>query len=118
MIAKPSSRAVRRNAVGSRHAAAYSEAAARIVAAARRHFFAHGFRNVTMDDLAAELGMSKKTLYASFPSKEALLEAVLKDKFKSVEGDLESLAAETAVDALENLKRLLACMQHHTAEIQ
>src|SRR5690349_17137391 len=85
MIAKPSSRAVRRNAVGSRHAAAYSEAAARIVAAARRHFFAHGFRNVTMDDLAA---------------------------------DLEGLAAETAVDALENLKRLLACMQHHTAEIQ
>ena len=39
----------------------------RIVAGARRYFFAHGFRGVTMDDLAAELAMSKKTLYAHFP---------------------------------------------------
>ena len=44
---------------------------ARIVAAARRYFLAHGFRGVTMDDLAAELGMSKKTLYAHFSSKAA-----------------------------------------------
>ncbi|HEY1374981.1 MAG TPA: TetR/AcrR family transcriptional regulator [Candidatus Binatia bacterium] len=119
MIAKPSSRALRRKAAGTRPVAAGNSAAvARIVAAARRHFFAHGFRNVTMDDLAAELGMSKKTLYASFRSKEALLEAVLKDKFKTVEADLESLAADSGGDALENLKRLLACLQHHTAEIQ
>src|ERR1041384_4810709 len=41
----------------------------RIVAAARAHFFSHGFRSVTMDDLAAELGISKKTLYAHFPGK-------------------------------------------------
>ncbi|MGN6719163.1 MAG: helix-turn-helix domain-containing protein, partial [Candidatus Binatia bacterium] len=50
-----------------------SEIAERIVSAARAHFFAHGFRSVTMDDLAAELGMSKKTLYAQFPSKTELL---------------------------------------------
>ena len=43
----------------------------RIVAGARRHFFAHGFRGVTVDDLAAELGMSKKTLYAHFPASRA-----------------------------------------------
>ncbi|PYK63066.1 MAG: hypothetical protein DME50_18215, partial [Verrucomicrobia bacterium] len=36
----------------------------RIVEAARAHFFSHGFRSVTMDDLAEELGISKKTLYA------------------------------------------------------
>ncbi|HBH79164.1 MAG TPA: TetR family transcriptional regulator, partial [Nitrospira sp.] len=36
----------------------------RVVAVARRQFLAHGFRSVSMDDLAAELGMSKKTLYA------------------------------------------------------
>ena len=63
-------------------------AAQRIVTAARAHFFAHGFRSVTMDDLAEELGMSKKTLYASFPSKTALLQAVLMDKFRNVESDL------------------------------
>ena len=35
-----------------------NESAERIVVAARGHFFAHGFRSVTMDDLAGELGMS------------------------------------------------------------
>ena len=63
----------------------------RMITAARRHFFAHGFRGVTMDDLAEELGMSKKTLYASFPSKDALLRAVLLDKFRSVEMDLDGI---------------------------
>ena len=60
----------------------------RIVEAAREHFFSHGFRSVTMDDLAEELAISKKTLYAHFPSKIALLEAVLADKFASVEACL------------------------------
>jgi len=47
----------------------------RIVDAGRAHFFSHGFRSVTMDDLAGELGISKKTLYAHFPGKIDLLEA-------------------------------------------
>jgi len=90
----------------------------RMITAARRHFFAHGFRGVTMDDLAEELGMSKKTLYASFPSKDALLRAVLLDKFRSVEMDLDGIMAECSSDVLAALHRLLACMQQHTEEIQ
>src|ERR1043165_3696150 len=61
----------------------------RIVGAARAHFFGHGFRSVTMDDLAQELGISKKTLYAHFPGKFDLLEAVLADKFADVETRLK-----------------------------
>src|SRR5260370_2392683 len=57
----------------------------RIVDAARAHFFNHGFRSVTMDDLAGELGISKKTLYAHFPGKFDLLEAVLAHKLTCVE---------------------------------
>ena len=86
--------------------------------AARAHFFAHGFRGVTMDDLAAELGMSKKTLYSQFPSKTELLRAVLLAKFRSVETDLEAVVTDSADDASASLHRLLACMQRHTAEIQ
>jgi len=92
--------------------------AERIVLAARAHFFAHGFRGVTMDDLAAELGMSKKTLYSQFPSKTELLRAVLLAKFRSVETDLEAVVTDSADDASASLHRLLACMQRHTAEIQ
>jgi len=97
---------------------AENTAAQRIVTAARRHFFAHGFRGVTMDDLAEELGMSKKTLYASFPSKLDLLRAVLLDKFRSVEGDLDRVMSSASKDVLAALHQLLACMQQHTEEIQ
>ena len=95
-----------------------SPVAQRIVTAARDHFFAHGLRSVTMDDLAAELGMSKKTLYAEFPSKSDLLRAVLFEKFRSVEADLERILAQRPSNALAALQQLLACMQRHTAEIQ
>lgn len=93
-------------------------AAQRIVAAARRHFFAHGIRSVTMDDLAAELGMSKKTLYAVFPGKRDVLRAVLLEKFRSVETDLEQAMSGASIDVLGALHKLLACMRHHTDEIQ
>jgi AcrR family transcriptional regulator len=93
-------------------------AARRIVGAARRHFFAHGFRSVSMDDLAHELGMSKKTLYAAFPSKLDLLRAVLLDKFRDVESDLGRIMAAVSTDELVALHQLLACMQRHTGEIQ
>lgn len=93
-------------------------AARRVVAVARRQFLAHGFRSVSMDDLAAELGMSKKTLYLAFPSKTALIEAVLKDKFREVEADLGQLAKGQAADIEIVLHQLLDCVQRHTAEIQ
>ena len=93
-------------------------AAQRIVSAARRHFFAHGFRSVTMDDLAEELGMSKKTLYACFAGKTDLLQAVLLDKFRSIEADLERVASASSTDVLDSLHQLLACVQRHAEEIQ
>jgi len=89
----------------------------RIVADARARFFVHGFRRVTMDDLAAELGMSKKTLYAHFPSKTALLQAVIVDKFQEVEANFQRIGAQSLPDFLANLEQLLACVQHNTEEI-
>ena len=47
---------------------------------ARTLLLAYGFNALTMDDLARELGMSKKTLYVHFPSKDALYHAVLDEE--------------------------------------
>ena len=93
-------------------------AARQIIARARHHFFAHGFRGVTMDDLAEELGMSKKTLYAHFPSKTALLEAVIADKLRSVETGLKSVMGGRAADFSTRLHAMLACMRGQADEIQ
>ena len=88
-----------------------------VIAAARREFFLHGFRRVSMDDLASELRMSKKTLYGCFPSKSLLVEAVLKDKFHEVEKDLGRLAAEDSSDMEGAIHRFLHRVQRHTSEI-
>src|ERR1700704_2396120 len=89
-----------------------------IVEAARAHFFSHGFRSVTMDDLADELGISKKTLYAHFPSKIALLEAVLADKFASVEARLKELTCTYPHDFSTALQELLTNTQRELDEIK
>ena len=88
-----------------------------VIAAARRQFFVHGFKRVSMDDLAADLRMSKKTLYTCFPSKSSLVEAVLKDKFNEVEADLARESSEHSSDIEEAIHRFLQRVQHHTAEI-
>ena len=90
----------------------------RIVAGARKHFLASGFRSVTMDDLAEELGMSKKTLYAHFPSKTGLVEAVMQDKISSIDTDLEAVSAAENLSFATSLHQLLACAQKHLDEIQ
>ncbi len=90
----------------------------RIVDAARAHFFSHGFRSVTMDDLANELGISKKTLYAHFPGKVDLLEAVLADKFASVESTLKDAARAHPGDFSAALHDLLANARRELDEIK
>jgi AcrR family transcriptional regulator len=90
----------------------------RIVDAARVHFFSHGFRSVTMDDLAEELGMSKKTLYAHFPGKFDLLEAVLADKLAGVEATLKQVTRAHPRDFPATLRGLLAGTQRELDEIK
>jgi AcrR family transcriptional regulator len=89
-----------------------------IVEAARTHFFNHGFRSVTMDDLAEELGISKKTLYAHFPGKIDLLQAVLADKFASVEAKLKEVTRAHPRDFPATLHELLAGTQRELDEIK
>jgi len=90
----------------------------RIVDAARLHFFSHGFRSVTMDDLADELGISKKTLYAHFPGKIDVLEAVLADKFAGVEATLKEVTRAHPHDFPATLRELLAGTQRELDEIK
>jgi len=71
-----------------------------------------------MDDLAQELGISKKTLYAHFPSKIELLEAVLVDKFASVEAKLNEITRAHPHDFARALHELLTNTQRELDEIK
>lgn len=48
-----------------------------ILDGARRMFMAHGFDGASMNDIVREAGVSKGTVYAYFPSKEKLFEALI-----------------------------------------
>ncbi|WP_424975169.1 TetR/AcrR family transcriptional regulator [Dinoroseobacter sp. S124A] len=49
----------------------------RILTAAFRLFFRRGYSRVSMDEIASEAGVTKRTLYNHFASKDALIGAVM-----------------------------------------
>src|SRR3954453_2712136 len=53
----------------------------RILETADRLFYLQGIRAVGVDTIAAEVGISKRTLYNHFPSKDALIAAYLERRF-------------------------------------
>ena len=77
----------------------------RILLAAREHFFAYGYSALTMDGLAAELGMSKKTLYVHFPGKDALVEAILAEFVAGIRASADALFSDPALSFTVKLHR-------------
>src|SRR5206468_9140982 len=75
-----------------------------------------------MDDLAEELGISKKTLYAHFPGKNKLLEADLAYNFAGVEAKLNGIIHahphEHPHDFSTALQELLTNTQRELDEIK
>ena len=49
----------------------------RIIKEANKHFFELGIRNVTMDEIALSLGISKRTIYETFKDKTELIQICL-----------------------------------------
>lgn len=76
----------------------------RILAQARASLFAYGYSAFTMDDLASELGLSKKTLYVHFSSKDAILVAVLDEFAAGVRSGAERLLADETLKFAEKLR--------------
>jgi AcrR family transcriptional regulator len=74
--------------------AAEDPAAARILQAAHQHLFDHGYSALTMDVLAHELGMSKKTLYVYFPGKDALVERIIDLVGRSLRARMDAVLSD------------------------
>ncbi len=74
-----------------------------LIAAAEAVFLREGYAAANMDEVARATGMSKKTLYQLFPSKEALFEAVVEELI----APLHNPAGEEAEDGAAALAALL-----------
>ncbi|HCY75015.1 MAG: TetR/AcrR family transcriptional regulator [Ignavibacterium sp.] len=73
-------------------------------------FFRDGFYKTTMDEIAAELRMSKKTIYKFFPSKDDLVMAIANHFMKRMKSKIvPALSSDkNAIEKLEELIKILA----------
>jgi TetR/AcrR family transcriptional regulator, cholesterol catabolism regulator len=89
----------------------------RILDKARDHFLQFGFSTVTMSEIAADLGMSKKTVYAFFPSKEDLASEMVKGIQAEITSQLNLLVEDEEMDFIEKLKRILDITAEHHSKL-
>lgn len=74
----------------------------RILLTANELFMRYGFRSVSMDDIARELGISKKTIYQSYQEKDELVRAIFRQHQAQWLKNAEHIKS-TSADALEEL---------------
>ena len=72
----------------------------------------YGIRSVTMDDVARQSSVSKKTIYQYFQNKDALVLAVAVAHFESEKEEFLGLEKE-AVDAVHELILVSQCLRKH-----
>lgn len=78
----------------------------RVLTFATELFFKYGVRNVTMDDLAQQLGVSKKTIYATYSNKREIVMAVANHFFRLEKERSETISAQ-ATNAIDELFRIV-----------
>lgn len=76
----------------------------KIVIKAKEMFLKLGFKSITMDDIAFEMGISKKTIYKYFSNKELLIEESIQMVHEEVAETIESIVAKNHNAIEENFE--------------
>jgi len=85
----------------------------RILKVAGEQFFSKGFYKVSVDNLVAELRTSKSSIYKFFPSKEALVAALI-DQFNEI---INNRLAEIVEDESLTFEEKLHAVTRFTAQL-
>lgn len=89
----------------------------RILSAAQKQFLIYGFTKVTMDEIAAKIGMSKKTIYKFYPSKADLVNAIADKMFTEAEQGLQNIVQDTQVNFIEKLRNMMTFIGLHLSKL-
>ncbi len=76
----------------------------KIIAKATDMFLKLGFKSVTMDDIAGEMGISKKTIYKYFINKEVLIEEATETMHKQLHVKIEAIISQNHNPIRENFE--------------
>ncbi len=88
----------------------------RIVEQARALFFRLGIRSVSMDDIANNMGMSKKTIYQHFTDKDELVESIVLAETNRMQNDCINLC-NTAENAVHEIFKTMEMVVEHFRNI-
>lgn len=80
----------------------------RIIERAMQAFKTHGIKCITMDDIAASMGISKRTLYEVFANKEMLLEDCIRKERQETNEYIRTILGQSA-HVLEVLLKSSIC---------
>lgn len=90
----------------------------RILGLARDKFVRLGYKNVKTDEIAKELGISKRTLYQMFDTKNSLLVEALQEPIKEFESSVNEIADKMTDNGkfsfFEHLNKILELDYRHT----
>ena len=89
-----------------------------IIAKATELFMKLGFKSVTMDDIAKEMGISKKTIYTHFNNKQTIIGVVTDHLFETVCHDIDAICdlGQNPIHELYAIKkRVMQYMQKEKA---
>jgi len=74
----------------------------RIQRKATELFMRYGIRSISMDDIATQLGMSKKTIYQFFSDKDDLVDAIMDADIQDTQGRCDN-CLQASRDAVEEM---------------
>ena len=82
----------------------------KIITKAGELFLNFGFKSITMDDIARELSMSKKTIYSCFENKTALVRSVTESIYGIVIRGIDSICQKqlNPIDELYEIKKFVS----------
>ena len=81
----------------------------KIIIKSTEMFLTLGFKSVTMDDIASEMGISKKTIYVHFPNKTKLVESATMHMFNTIACGVEGVCThnKNPIEEIYDIKNLI-----------
>jgi AcrR family transcriptional regulator len=88
----------------------------RIIVAADSLFMKYGARSVTMDDIAREISVSKKTIYQYYKDKDEIVTLVSEAHIEQEKKDFNEIF-HSSDDAIEEMFRISKCIRKMVTEV-
>jgi AcrR family transcriptional regulator len=79
-------------------------------------FLKYGFKTATMDDIAQEMGVSKKTIYNHFPTKENLVRECAQEQFQVIMEDMIRVTKHSKDPIIELYQLKKEALKHLSGE--